>query len=66
MNDKSNLDITNPETWPYVLDSKSIMMIAHIKKSKFLLMVANNEIPVKKIRGRYSITKDALIKWLQC
>lgn len=57
-------DTNNPHEWPYVLTLKDVSAITKISKSKLLSMAANEELPVKRVRGRWLINKDSFLGWL--
>ncbi len=61
----NNFNPKDESTWPYVLTfNQHISPITGISKPKLLSMAANGEIPVKKIRGRWIISKDVFLNWL--
>jgi len=57
-------DFTNPEEWPYVMKLREVMTVIGCGKNKGLELVQSGELPAKKVRGEWLITKEALLKWL--
>lgn len=62
---QQQIDRTNPETWPYVMSLRDFMAATKTGKNKALELVQSGELPAKKVRGTWLITKDALLKWLE-
>lgn len=59
------LDRTNPETWPFIMRLKEFMFVSGYGKNKALELVQSGELPAKKVRGTWLISKDALLRWLE-
>lgn len=59
------IDRTNPETWPYALTLKEVMTIIRVGKNKALELVQSGELPARKARGTWMISKNSLLKWLE-
>lgn len=61
----NDFDPKNIDTWPYVLTfNQHIRPITNFSKPKLLSMAVSGEIPMKRVRGRWIISKDAFINWL--
>lgn len=55
----------DPDSWPPMLSLKEFRAIARIGHNKALSMAAAGDIPVKRVRGRWMMTKVALLDWLR-
>ncbi|HNX29720.1 MAG TPA: helix-turn-helix domain-containing protein [Syntrophomonadaceae bacterium] len=58
------LDINIPDSWPFVLRPQDVMQITGIGKNKILDLLQSGEIPAKRVRGRWLISRDSLLNWL--
>lgn len=63
--DKTTLDQSNPESWPYVLRPVHVMAITGMGKNKMLELLNSGELPGKRVRGRWLINRDALLEWIK-
>ncbi|WP_276620614.1 helix-turn-helix domain-containing protein [Syntrophomonas wolfei] len=59
------LDRANPDTWPFIMQLKEFMWVSGYGKNKALELVQSGELPAKKVRGTWLISKDALLRWLE-
>lgn len=58
-------DRADPSTWPYAMSLRDFMVATNTGKNKALGLVQSGDLPAKKVRGTWIITKDALLKWLE-
>lgn len=61
----NSFDPQNPDTWPLILSLKDFRAITGFGHNKTLAMAAAGEIPVKRARGRWMMSKSALLAWLE-
>ena len=61
---REKINISDPNSWPYVLRPQQVMEITQIGKNKILELLQSGEMPAKKVHGRWFINRDALLKWL--
>lgn len=55
----------DPQNWPYMMTLKDFMAVSGYGKNKALELVQSGELPAKKVRGTWLISKDALLRWLE-
>jgi len=60
----TNLDPAKPNEWPAVLALPELQRVLPFGKNKLLSMAQEGELPAKKIRGRWLISKDSLLNWI--
>lgn len=59
------VDPATPSTWPHLLTLRDLQILTPWGHSKLQRMAADGELPAKKVRGGYVITKDSFLAWLK-
>ena len=65
MREQLTIDPTNPETWPVIMTIRDIQAISPMGRIKLLEMAQTGELPARRVRGRWMITRDVFIEWLK-
>lgn len=60
-----NLNLENPDEWPYILTCPQVAKILKISKAKAYRMAKNGELPAKKFGKVVRVPREAFKRWLE-
>ena len=59
------IEKSNSRTWPEIMTIPDLYKAGPFGRNKLLEMANSGELPCKKIRGRWIITRDCYLAWLK-